>query len=363
VLTETSRSSKDEKEFPVDRCNGMKIVEDEWDSNDRRLDRMYQAHHPQVTTAFEEEIKQYWGRDWKCNTEIGRLRMVMMHRPGEEIKNITPPYEKWRWLEAPNLDEMMQDHERLVRAYEDEGVEVVIRKPETNRPARLVKSIYTEDPSFPAVRGMIILRMFDTLRRGEERYTYQTYAEIGCPIVGMIHGKGMIEGGGLNWLDEKHLSVTVHYPRANTGTAEVVGANDAGAKQLERIVKEQDPEVDVKIGPGYGGAEIWLWPIDKHTSVSDPRHMDQNFVRWLKTDLEWEFLVPPNDLSFLAVSGIVLRPGKIIKPTGTPKGTKWLEGHGIEVVEVDVPSLVIPRNSGTIQCLTREIIRDPEPKG
>jgi len=146
VLTETNRSSKEEKEFRGDRCNGMKIVEDEWDSNDRRLGRMYQAHHPQVTTAFEEAIL---GKRLECSTEIGRLRMVMMHRPGEEIKNITPPYEKWRWLEAPILDEMIQDHERLVRAYEDEGVEVVIRKPETNRPARLVKSIYTEDPSFP----------------------------------------------------------------------------------------------------------------------------------------------------------------------------------------------------------------------
>lgn len=359
MLTKTSTSGKEE----------MEVSEDEWNSHDRRLDQMYQAHYPQIATTFEEEIKQYWGRDWKCNTEIGRLRMVMLHRPGEEIKNIAPPYEKWRWLEAPNLDEMIQDHERLVRAYEDEGVEVVIRKPETNRPARLVKSIYTEDPSYPAVRGMMILRMFDALRRGEEFYTYQTYAEIGCPIVGMIHGKGMIEGGALNWLDEKHLAVTVHYPRANTGTARVVSANDDGARQIERIVKEQDPEVDVKISPGYGGGGIWLWPIDRHTSVSDPRIMDENFVKWLKTELEWEFLVPPNDVRttlrrpYLAVSGIVLRPGKIIKPTGTPKGTKWLESQGIEVVEVDVPSLVMPRNSGTIQCLTREIIRDPEPKG
>ena len=175
--------------------------------------------------------------------------------------------------------------------------------------------------------------------------------------------KGNDRGGGLNWLDEKHLAITVHYPRANTETKDVASANYDGARQLEEIVKEQDPEVDVKIGPGYGGRGIWLWPVDKHTSVSDPEHIDQNFVRWLKAELGWTFLVPPSNLSFLAVSGVVLKPGKIIKPTGTPKGTKWLESQGIEVVEVDVSSLVIPRNSGTIQCLTRELIRDPEPKG
>ena len=340
-----------------------KLLEDGWNAKWDRLERMYETHHPQVPTRFEEEVKKFWGKDWKSNTEIGRLRVVMMHRPGEEISSIKPPYEEWRWLGKPNVKQMVQEHERLVQAYRDEGVEVVIRKPERRENARLVKSIYTEDPSFPAVRGMIIGRMYDDLRRGEEFYTYQTLAEIGCPVVGIIHGAGMVEGGGVNWLDEKHLSIVVHHDRPNTCEPIVTDANEEGAKQVERIVKEQDPEVDVRIGPGYGGwGSLWLWPIDKHTSVSDPKYLDETFVKWLKAEMNWTFLIPPHELSFLSVSGIVLRPGKIIKPTGTPKGSKWLERQGIEVVEVDVTSLVAPENSGTIQCLTRELIRDPEPK-
>ena len=256
----------------------------------------------------------------------------------------------------------MHDHERLVEAYRSEGVEVVIRKPEKNNPLRLVKSIYTEDPSFPAVRGIIIGRMYDSLRRGEEVLTYQTYAEIGCPVVGMVCGIGMVEGGGVNWLDQKHMTIMVHYPRANTEQPPVVRANADGARQVERIVKAQDPEVDVKYGPGYGGGGLWLSPIDKHTSISDPRCLDENFSRWLKAELGWTFIIPPRELSYLSVSGVVLKPGKIMKPGGTPKGTKWLESQGFEVVEVKIQSLVVPRNSGTIQCLTRELVRDPEPK-
>lgn len=338
-----------------------KLVESEWEVDWNRFEPMYQEYHPQIVTSFEAEVKEFWGKEWKCNTEIGRLRMVMMHRPGEEIKSVTPPYGKWRCLDKPDLKKMIEDHERLVEAYRTEGVEVIIRKPETRELPRLVKSIYTEDPSFPAVRGMIVGRMFDTLRRGEELYTYQTLAETGCPVVGIVHGRGMVEGGGLNWLDEKHLTITVHYPRLNTGDRAVTRANEDGARQVEQIVKEQDPEVDVRIGPGYGGGGLWLWPIDKHTSVCDPRGMDEDFVKWLKGELKWSFLVPPRELSYLSVSGVALKPGKIIKPTGTPNGTKWLETQGIEVVEVDVSSLVAPRNSGTIQCLTRELIRDPEP--
>jgi N-dimethylarginine dimethylaminohydrolase len=344
--------------------SGMqKRIEDEGNTKWDRLERMYDTHHPQVPTRFEEEVKKFWGKEWKSNTEIGRLRLVMMHRPSSEINIIKPPYEDWRWLGKPDLDRMVQEHERLVKAYRDEGVEVIIRKPEPRENARLVKSMYTEDPSFPAVRGMIIGRMYDDLRRGEELYTYQTLAEIGCPVVGIVHGTGMVEGGGLNWLDEKHLSIVVHHDRLNTCEPNVVVANEEGARQVERILKEQDPEVDVRIGPGYGGwGSLWLWPIDKHTSISDPKLLDQTFVKWLKAEMKWTFLIPPRELSFMSVSGIALRPGKIIKPTGTPKGTKWLESQGIEVVEVDVTSLVAPENTGTIQCLTRELIRDPEPK-
>ena len=38
--------------------------------------------------AFNSEAEQVagWGRRWGCNSDIGRLRVVLMHRPGEEMK-------------------------------------------------------------------------------------------------------------------------------------------------------------------------------------------------------------------------------------------------------------------------------------
>ncbi len=61
-------------------------------------------------------------------------------------------------------------------------------------------------------------------------------------------------------------------------------------------------------------------------------------------------------------TGVVLEPMKILVPTGDPEATKWFESIGIEVVEVECPSLVGPRNSGSIHCAAGSIIRDPEPK-
>jgi len=272
----------------------------------------------------------------------------------------------------PDLDEMIEHHENLVKAYKDEGVEVVIRKPDQNDPPYQVKSIYTDDVCHPAVYGQIILRMYDHIRRGEEVPTYQTLAEIGCPVVGMIVGNGMAEGGPIGWLDEKHLVIAVHYPRANTRQPEVMRANESGHMQYARIVKLQDPEVDVRICPGYGtrlGVSHYAM-IDRHTSVQDPKYMDPYLVDWMRAEMDWQFIVPPDELTRTdprgwksgPETGVVLEPMKIMVPTGNPKATKWLESIGVEVVEVECSSLVVPRNSGTIHCAAGSLIRDPEPK-
>jgi len=189
------------------------------------LREQYLKYHPQVLSSFEEELKRIWGRKWKANTNVGRLRMVLLHRPGPEFETVGqktpfPPYEShlaaWRMAEKIPLDELVEDHLNLVDAYKAEGVEVVIRKPEDHDPPYQVKAIYTDDVCHPAVYGQVILRIYDWIRKGEERYTYQTLAEIGCPVVDMIMDKGMAEGGSIGRLDEKHLVIGVHFPRSNT---------------------------------------------------------------------------------------------------------------------------------------------------
>ena len=116
----------------------------------------------------------------------------------------------------PDLDEMVEHHENLVKAYNDEGIRVLVRKPDPHDPPYQVKAIFTDDVCHPAVYGQVILRMYDWIRKGEELPTYQTLAEAGCPVVGMIVGDGMAEGGSIGWLDEKHLLVEVHFARGNT---------------------------------------------------------------------------------------------------------------------------------------------------
>ena len=351
------------------------------------LREQYHRLHPQVLSCFGDDMVEVWGRKWKANTNVGKLRVALLHRPGPEFLQVGnptpwPPHEDslaaWRMSEKMGLDELVENHENLVDAYKAEGVEVVIRKPDPNDPPYQVKAIYADDACHPAVYGQVILRMYDHVRRGEELPTYQTLAELGCPVVGMIMDKGMAEGGSIGWLDEKHLIVAVHFPRANTKEPEVMRANESGHMQFARIVKLQDPEVDVRICPGYGtslGTSHYSL-IDRHTSVQDPRTVDPYLRTWMEAEMNWEFINPPDEVSVKVHTGdpriplvkrapnpgVVLEPRKILVPTGNPKATKWFESIGVEVVEVDVPTLVRPRNSGSIKCTCGGILRDPEPK-
>ena len=106
-----------------------------------RFGGIYAEHHPPLTSRFDSEVEKYWGRRWGVNTEVGRLRSVLVHRPGPEIDAIADPLVKWRYTEKPRLPEMVAAHERLVAALRGSGVEVVVRNPETAPSPRLVQIV------------------------------------------------------------------------------------------------------------------------------------------------------------------------------------------------------------------------------
>jgi N-dimethylarginine dimethylaminohydrolase len=341
----------------------------------------------QLLSDFGDEMDKYWGRRWKANTSVGRLRMVLLHRPGREFLSVGkptpwPPHmsslEAWGMKEKPDLDEMVRHHKNIVDAYEGEGVEVIIRKPDPYDPPYLVWSVDTDDSSYSAVYGRVVLRMLSASRRGEEVPTYQTLAEIGCPVVGMIVGNGMAEGGTIGWLDEKHLVIQIHGIYVNTREPEVMRANEFGFRQLERIVKLQDPEVDVRIAPGYGyrigeaPLNLSYQMIDRHTSVCDPKWLSPYLVDWMEAEMDWEFITPPDEVCRKygvnivgPETGVVLEPMKVLvpaPPANDPKAIKWLESMGVEVVLVDCSSLVVPRRDGFFHCMAGSLIRNSEPR-
>ena len=157
-------------------------------------------------------MERVWGRDWGCDSDVGRMRVVLMHRPGdefnvidrdkriEEIGSFGDPEAGWYWQSnhIPELAEMQAQHDALADLLRSEGAEVVyLEGVEDGR----FKSVYTRDSAFAVKGGAIVARLAPRMRHGEERPVTQTLARIGMPILRTINGTGMIEGGSFAWLN------------------------------------------------------------------------------------------------------------------------------------------------------------------
>jgi N-dimethylarginine dimethylaminohydrolase len=316
---------------------------------------LYAANHPPLATRFEAEVSTYWGRNWGVASEVGKLRAVLVHCPGNEMHAVTEPLAKWRCTEKPDLNRLKAAHNRLVRAFRALGVEVVVREPESTANPRLVKSIYTRDPSFTVQGGVIIGRMYDALRRGEEIWTAQTYAKMGCPILRTLNGSATMEGGSVVWIGPKHLAIGIT-PRGNV----------EGARQIKEVVNSTDPDVDVRcveVRHPSGHLDVPLTMVNVRTAVLDTRCVPEWFVGWLKEEARVEIIAKP-DHTYVEGT-VVLEPGKVLFDDGIQeerkRGVKLLKGLGLDVVPVDLDTLTFPGNSGTLHCLTMPLIRDPEP--
>ncbi|OZA08742.1 MAG: amidinotransferase, partial [Rhodobacterales bacterium 17-64-5] len=105
---------------------------------------------------FEDpsELLSSWGQVWGIDNDVGRIRSILMHRPGPELNVVDPahrlpeigsygdPAVGWYFQSdtLPDLPLMQRQHDAFVAALQAEGVEVHCMEGEAgNR----LKQIYT----------------------------------------------------------------------------------------------------------------------------------------------------------------------------------------------------------------------------
>jgi N-dimethylarginine dimethylaminohydrolase len=308
---------------------------------------------------FEEPSQQrlVWGAEWGATDEVGRLRTVLMRRPGDEYQLVradcwderaqalVDPAGGWYWesREPPDIDLVAQQHAGLVTALEAEGVEVV----EVQGPAapHLSRPIYTRDPLCTVPGGAIIGRMAPAMRRGEEGMVARTVAAVGMPILRTIHGSGLLEGGSFVKLTPK---------LAAYGTS--FRCNEEGARQLREVLDVLG--IELLVVPMAG----WSIHIDGHIGMVD---VDKALVDiaglpyWFLDRLRAEGIeaIPCPAGEEWAINSLALRPGRVLMCEGYPHARDALERRGVEVVTI--PYDEIQKGGGGVHCSTMELVREP----
>ncbi len=330
------------------------MTENEWRYN--QLIKLFPSH---AEPPFEDRGQQkiVWGREWGCRNDVGRLRAVLMHRPGEELNVVDTAKrlpigaygdleEGWYWRgdTPPDLPAMQAQHDAFVAALQAEGVEVVmIDRAEPG----MMKTCYTRDVVIGIDGGAIVTRMGPTVRRGEERSATRTLANLGCPILRTLSGNAIAEGGSFAWIDE-HTAVIGLSSRVN----------EEGARQIEEVLRPQGVELLRVQLTGYrlhiDGTFLMVAP---DLAMVNPSIVPFWFLEELKARHIHTIELHHSDNPWI-VNSLAVSPGRLIVPEGMTDMTREaLHRHGVETVAVAYDKVCA--GGGGLHCSTAPLIRDP----
>ena len=309
--------------------------------------------------AFEsiDEQEFVWGQRWGCDNDVGQIRVVLMHRPGDEMKIVDPDKtideigaygdteRGWYWQSdtIPPLEEMQAQHDALAKALEAEGAKVVYLDGVSD--GRL-KSCYTRDSCIAVKGGAIVTRLAGRIRRGEELPVTRKLADIGMPILRTIHGTGMMEGGSFAWLNAKTAVV-----------GRTIRVNDEGIAQLRDVLAHQGVELLVIDMCGYSiHIDGGFCMIDRDLALVDARQIPYWFLQKLG-ELGIKTIETNLDDNGWIINCLAVSPGRIIAPEGASERTlEALAKHNVEIVTL--PYHAMQLNGGGIHCSTSPLVRD-----
>ena len=329
------------------------ITENEW-----RYNQLIKNFPSEPEPPFEDPdlLARWWGRSWGCTTDVGRLRVVLMRRPGLEVGVVETSKRLdsnaygdeqlgwyWRGTEGPNLAAMQAQHDAYVSVLRREGVEVVFL--DEIAPGRM-KSCYTRDAVVAVGGGAIVMRLGARIRRGEELPVTRTLARLGCPVLRTISGVGIAEGGSFGWLNRKTAVI---------GLSSRV--NEEGARQVEEVLSSQGVELLKVQLTGYrlhiDGLFVMIAP---DLAIANITLLPFWFLEQLK-ELKIKLIELHHEDDGAIINSLAIAPGRIIMPEGVSGYTRdHLALHGVEVITVPYDKVIA--GGGGLHCSTAPLLRD-----
>ncbi len=311
------------------------------------------------TPPFEDpaEMVALWGRVWGVNNDVGRIRSVLVHRPGAEMGVVDPTKriesigsfgdleQGWYFQSdrVPPVASMQAQHDSMVAALVAAGVEVHHVDGVDN--TRL-KSCYTRDPLIMVNGGAIVCRMGTRIRRGEELSITRTLARLGVPILRTLSGTAVMEGGSFAWINPKTAVIGCG-----------IRVNREGARQIGEVLASQGVELIVIDLTGYDiHIDGSFLMIDRDLALVDPTGLPYSFLERLRALGIRTIEITPADDKWI-VNALAIAPGELLMPPGASNRTAdALGAAGVRWTVLDYGDMQL--NGGGIHCSTTPLIRD-----
>lgn len=268
-----------------------------------------------------------WDRSPSVRSEVGQLERALVHEPGEEFSTVVDP-DTWGWDGLPRQESAASEHQSLVEALEDSGV--TVDRLDGAREG-LAESLFVRDVGFAVEGGLVVGKMVEETRHGEERRLAERALDLGIPVYHTVHGPGGFEAGNMVWIDEE----TVAIGRSQTTNAE-------GIRQVRTVLETYDIEV-VEV-PIFGSTEstgqthlaLVFGMVAPDLALVYPQAVPSEFLELLHDRGIETIEVPMREQRNRATSTIVVEPGRVLLASGNPRVRTALTDRGMDVVELDV---------------------------
>lgn len=323
-------------------------------------------HKPIYGTDFLDELKLNWGEQWGIGSAFGKIRKILVYRPGEEQKHelIASDHQLFNLPEGPtSFEKLQREHDILVAALKAEGIEVVYLEPKKpligTYGIPLRSAPYTRE-TIMVRGGAIVERPAPAYKKGLEVFHARRLMELGCPILHTIHGQGVYEASNLVWIDDSSVILA-------TG----LRGNVEGARQVERVLRELGVE-DIHFAqlPGYlytrrrqVGGSSGIFHLDMTFGMAHykigvlwPGGVGYDTILWLENKGVELIEVSDEELLTCAPNLLPIAPKKVIVSALNLNMTKELRRRGIKVIELDLSEFA--KGGGGPTCLTLPLIRD-----
>jgi N-dimethylarginine dimethylaminohydrolase len=311
--------------------------------------------------AFEDpsRLTKDWGQAWGVDNDVGRIRSILVHRPGPELDMVDPAKriedigsygdleQGWYWQSdtVPDMDKLRAQHDSMIEVFKREGIEVHYLDGQGQTDGML-KACYTRDSALMVKGGAIVCRMAPRIRQGEEMVVTRTLAKLGVPILRTIHSTGMLEGGSFAWINAKTAVV-----------GRSIRINNEAIEQLDDVLKRQGVELLVVDLNGYtihiDGSFVM---VDKDLALVDATQLPYWFLEKLRELGVDTVEITPQDDPWI-INGLAIAPGRYLMGNGASNRTlDLLQSKGVEVIPLDFD--LVQLNGGGIHCSTMPLIRD-----
>jgi len=295
------------------------------------------------TQTLAQEVGSLWGA-CGINSEWGRLKAVLLHRPGQELAASQDP-QKVQMLAPIDVPLAQAQHDGIAAAYEEAGVTVHYVAPAG---APTPNQMFVADLMFMTPEGAILARPASTVRAGEERWVARRLSEAGIPIIRSVSGRGVFEGADGMWIDRKTALI-----------GRGLRTNDEAAGQIRETLKWIGVEA-ITVDLPYGSMHLMgmLRIVDEGLAIAWPKrfvHRGVDALRERGYQVAWLPEASEDDYN-KALNFVTLGPKEILMSANCPQLQGFFESLGIKCRTALVDEL--RKAAGGIGCLTGIVERE-----